>query len=99
MLLPICVNSACVSNSQEEQVFVCGMKYFEEDYEFDEEVDIEAPLMLIEENVSFFEDDEVELIKVPVPEFADGDSAGILHDFTMVQKYTHTHTHTHTDGV
>ncbi|XP_073701627.1 integral membrane protein 2Bb [Garra rufa] len=70
---------------EEEQVFVCGLKYFEEDYEFDEEVEleVEAPLRLIEENVSFFEDDEVELIKVPVPEFKDGDPAGILHDFTM----------------
>ncbi|XP_016325131.1 integral membrane protein 2B-like isoform X1 [Sinocyclocheilus anshuiensis] len=70
---------------KEDQVFVCGLKYFEEDYEFDEEVEVEfeAPLMLLEENVSFFEDDEVELIKVPVPEFRDGDSAGILHDFTM----------------
>ncbi|XP_016322082.1 integral membrane protein 2Bb isoform X2 [Sinocyclocheilus anshuiensis] len=68
---------------EEEQVFVCGLKYFEEDYEFDEEVEVEAPLRLIEENVSFFEDDEVELIKVAVPEFADGDPAGILHDFTM----------------
>ncbi|XP_042587116.1 integral membrane protein 2Bb isoform X2 [Cyprinus carpio] len=70
---------------EEDQVFVCGLKYFEEDYEFDEEVEVEAeaPLRLIEENVSFFEDDEVELIKVPVPEFADGDPAGILHDFTM----------------
>uniref|UniRef100_A0A671RR10 Integral membrane protein 2 n=1 Tax=Sinocyclocheilus anshuiensis TaxID=1608454 RepID=A0A671RR10_9TELE len=70
---------------EEDQVFVCGLKYFEEDYEFDEEVEVEfeAPLMLLEENVSFFEDDEVELIKVPVPEFRDGDSAGILHDFTM----------------
>uniref|UniRef100_A0A672SKU3 Integral membrane protein 2 n=1 Tax=Sinocyclocheilus grahami TaxID=75366 RepID=A0A672SKU3_SINGR len=65
------------------QVFVCGLKYFEEDYEFDEEVEVEAPLRLIEENVSFFEDDEVELIKVAVPEFADGDPAGILHDFAM----------------
>uniref|UniRef100_A0A672NIV4 Integral membrane protein 2 n=1 Tax=Sinocyclocheilus grahami TaxID=75366 RepID=A0A672NIV4_SINGR len=37
--------------------------------------EFEAPLMLLEENVSFFEDDEVELIKVPVPEFRDGDSA------------------------
>uniref|UniRef100_A0A673IBV7 Integral membrane protein 2 n=1 Tax=Sinocyclocheilus rhinocerous TaxID=307959 RepID=A0A673IBV7_9TELE len=82
---------------EEDQVFVCGLKYFEEDYEFAEEVEVEfeAPLMLLEENVSFFEDDEVELIKVPVPEFRDGDSAGILHDFTMVQKCTHTHTHTH----
>ncbi|XP_067299930.1 integral membrane protein 2Bb isoform X2 [Pseudorasbora parva] len=70
---------------EEEEVFVCGMKYFEEDYEFDEEVEVEAgmPLRLIEENVSFYEDDEVELIKVPVPEFKDSDPAGILHDFKM----------------
>ncbi|XP_016325132.1 integral membrane protein 2B-like isoform X2 [Sinocyclocheilus anshuiensis] len=76
---------AHTSLQMEDQVFVCGLKYFEEDYEFDEEVEVEfeAPLMLLEENVSFFEDDEVELIKVPVPEFRDGDSAGILHDFTM----------------
>ncbi|XP_067299929.1 integral membrane protein 2Bb isoform X1 [Pseudorasbora parva] len=72
-------------NTMEEEVFVCGMKYFEEDYEFDEEVEVEAgmPLRLIEENVSFYEDDEVELIKVPVPEFKDSDPAGILHDFKM----------------
>ncbi|XP_052420709.1 integral membrane protein 2Bb isoform X2 [Carassius gibelio] len=68
---------------EEEQVFVCGLNYIEEDYEFDEEVEVETPMRLIEENVSFYEDDEVELIKVPVPEFADGDPAGILHDFTM----------------
>ncbi|XP_056108003.1 integral membrane protein 2Bb isoform X3 [Rhinichthys klamathensis goyatoka] len=35
------------------------------------------------DNVSFFEDDEVELIKVPVPEFRDSDPADILHDFNM----------------
>uniref|UniRef100_A0A8C2DXV0 Integral membrane protein 2 n=1 Tax=Cyprinus carpio TaxID=7962 RepID=A0A8C2DXV0_CYPCA len=75
--LSICGNAECVYHTQEDQVFVCGLKYFEEDYEFDEEVEVEAeaPLRLIEENVSFFEDDEVELIKVPVPEFADGDPA------------------------
>ncbi len=88
MLLPICVNVAYVYNSQEEQGFFCGMKYLEDDYVFDEEVEVEfeAPLRRIEETVSFFEDDEVELIKVPVPEFADSDPAGILHDFSKVQK-------------
>ncbi|RXN29051.1 integral membrane 2B-like isoform X1 [Labeo rohita] len=56
---------ADTSLQSEDQVFVCGLKYFEEDYEFDEEVEVEidSPLRLIEENVSFFEDDEVELIK------------------------------------
>ncbi|NP_998141.1 integral membrane protein 2Bb [Danio rerio] len=70
---------------ERDQVFICGLKYYEEDYELNEEVDPEigAPLRLIEENVSFFEDDEVELISVPVPEFKDSDPAGILHDFTM----------------
>ncbi|XP_051762389.1 integral membrane protein 2Bb isoform X2 [Ctenopharyngodon idella] len=70
---------------QDDEVFVCGMKYFEEDYEFNEEVEVEVgtPLRLIEENVIFYEDDEVELIKVPVPEFKDSDPAGILHDFNM----------------
>lgn len=88
----MCVNALCISNTQEYQDIVCDMEYFEED--FDEEVDVEAPLMLLEENVSFFEDDEVELIKVPLPEFKNSDPAGILHDFSMVQKCTHTLTHT-----
>ncbi|XP_051762388.1 integral membrane protein 2Bb isoform X1 [Ctenopharyngodon idella] len=71
--------------NMDDEVFVCGMKYFEEDYEFNEEVEVEVgtPLRLIEENVIFYEDDEVELIKVPVPEFKDSDPAGILHDFNM----------------
>lgn len=77
---------------QDDEVFVCGMKYIEEDYVFDEEVEVEVeiPLRLIEENVIFYEDDEVELINVPVPEFKDSDPASILHDFRMVQKYTHS---------
>jgi len=82
---------------QEDEVFAYGMKYLDEEYEFDEEVEVEVevgmPLRQIEENVRFFEDDEVELIQVPVPEFKDSDPADILHDFRMVQKYTHTHTH------
>ncbi|KAK9969290.1 hypothetical protein ABG768_027479 [Culter alburnus] len=71
---------------QDDEVFVCGMKYIEEDYVFDEEVEVEVeiPLRLIEENVIFYEDDEVELINVPVPEFKDSDPASILHDFRMM---------------
>ncbi|XP_051564189.1 integral membrane protein 2B-like isoform X2 [Myxocyprinus asiaticus] len=72
---------------EEERVFVCGMKYFEEDYEMNEEVEVEVEvetaLKLIEENVSFLENDEVELITVPVPEFRDSDPANIVHDFNM----------------
>ncbi|KAK7154104.1 hypothetical protein R3I94_007466 [Phoxinus phoxinus] len=70
-------------NFNMEDEFFCGMEYSEEDYEFDEEVEMGMPLRRIEENVSFFEDDEVELIQVPVPEFKDSDPAGILHDFKL----------------
>ncbi|XP_067265776.1 integral membrane protein 2Bb isoform X1 [Chanodichthys erythropterus] len=72
--------------NMDDEVFVCGMKYFEEDYVFDEEVevDVEIPLRMIEENVIFYEDDEVELISVPMPEFKDSDPASILHDFKMM---------------
>ncbi|EHB09589.1 Integral membrane protein 2B [Heterocephalus glaber] len=35
----------------------------------------------IEENIKIFKEDEVEFISVPVPEFADSDSANIVHDF------------------
>ncbi|XP_039511762.1 integral membrane protein 2B-like [Pimephales promelas] len=72
---------------EEDEVFAYGMKYLDEEYEFDEEVEVEVevgmPLRQIEENVRFFEDDEVELIQVPVPEFKDSDPADILHDFKM----------------
>ncbi|XP_059417935.1 integral membrane protein 2B-like [Carassius carassius] len=66
----------------EYEQWECRLPYNYEDYETDEEQEDKTPLML-EENVRFFEDDEVELINVPVPEFRDGDSAGIMHDFTM----------------
>ncbi|XP_051566837.1 integral membrane protein 2B-like [Myxocyprinus asiaticus] len=68
---------------EEERVFVCGMKYIEEDYDLDGEVEVGVPLKLIEENLCILEDDEVELITVPVPEFRDSDPANIVHDFNM----------------
>ncbi|XP_052004377.1 integral membrane protein 2B-like [Xyrauchen texanus] len=66
---------------EEGRVFVCGMKYVEEDYEMDKEVG--TAQKLIEENVRILEDDDVELITVPVPEFGDSDPANIVHDFNM----------------
>ncbi|TRY59205.1 hypothetical protein DNTS_014604 [Danionella cerebrum] len=68
---------------EEELPLFCGMKYFEDFYYEEMDVKVGPPLRLIEENVIFYQDDAVELIKVPVPEFKDSDSAGILHDFTM----------------
>lgn len=71
---------------QEGQVFVCGVNYREEDYmvpeeEMDEAEDLPSQLRRIQEKVRFWEDDEVELINVPVPEFDDSDPADIVHDF------------------
>lgn len=40
----------------------------------------------IEENIKIFEEDEVEFISVPVPEFADSDPANIVHDFNKVSQ-------------
>ncbi|XP_061082511.1 integral membrane protein 2B-like isoform X2 [Conger conger] len=66
----------------EGQVFVCGVNYREEDYMVPEEdVDLPQQLRSIQEKVHFWEDEEVELINVPVPEFEDSDPADIVHDF------------------
>ncbi|KPP69122.1 integral membrane protein 2B-like [Scleropages formosus] len=69
---------------QKGQVFYCGVKYREEDFMIREE-EVEAPLpsqlRQIQEKVRVLEDDEVELINVPVPEFTDSDPADIVHDF------------------
>uniref|UniRef100_H3AEX4 Integral membrane protein 2 n=1 Tax=Latimeria chalumnae TaxID=7897 RepID=H3AEX4_LATCH len=68
---------------QEGEVFFCGIKYREEDFNIldDNNVTPAAVYRAIEENVQIFEEDEVELISVPVPEFADSDPADIVHDF------------------
>ncbi|XP_032888736.1 integral membrane protein 2B [Amblyraja radiata] len=69
---------------QEGEVFFCGLKYSDPkdylvpDIAADSQV---APYQSIEENICILEDDEVELISVLVPDFADGDPADIVHDF------------------
>ncbi|XP_029515440.1 integral membrane protein 2B-like [Oncorhynchus nerka] len=67
------------------QVFVCGVKYREEDMmileEEDVEVDMPSRFKMIQENIRVLEDQEVALINVPVPEFDDSDPADIVHDF------------------
>jgi len=72
---------------EENQVFVCGVKYHEEDFMIqEEEVEVELEpesqfqLRQLNENVRFIGED-VELINIPVPEFEDGDPADIVHDF------------------
>ncbi|MEQ2262540.1 hypothetical protein XENORESO_014954 [Xenotaenia resolanae] len=70
---------------QEDQVFFCGVNYNEEDYMVPEEEEMELPKKLLqkqlEETITVLEREQVELIKVPVPDFEDGDPADIVHDF------------------
>nr|XP_057938114.1 integral membrane protein 2B-like isoform X1 [Doryrhamphus excisus] len=70
---------------QDDEVFVCEVNYLEEDLtitEFDQvEVALPIPLRQLEERIRVLEQEQVELINVPVPEFEDGDPADIVHDF------------------
>ncbi|XP_066541995.1 integral membrane protein 2Bb isoform X2 [Hoplias malabaricus] len=72
-----------------EQVWTCGVAYMDEDFYnmFDEEEEVVSPsysmgLRHINETFEVLQDDEVELITVPVPEFGDSDPADIVHDFS-----------------
>ncbi|XP_029283280.1 integral membrane protein 2B isoform X2 [Cottoperca gobio] len=72
---------------EEDQVFVCGVNYREEDFMIREEDEVavelpnQFPLRQLEERIRILEREQVELISVPVPEFDDGDPADIVHDF------------------
>ncbi|XP_012678880.1 integral membrane protein 2Ba isoform X1 [Clupea harengus] len=71
---------------EEGPVYFCGVDYMEEDYMIPEEEvaipeDLPSQLRRIQETVRFLEDDEVEFINVPVPEFSNSDPADIVHDF------------------
>ncbi|XP_028972686.2 integral membrane protein 2B-like [Esox lucius] len=68
----------------ERRVYFCGVDYREQDYmvpEDDDMVDRPSALRHIEETVRVLEEEEVELINVPIPEFSDSDPADIVHDF------------------
>ncbi|KAL6039187.1 hypothetical protein STEG23_012211, partial [Scotinomys teguina] len=68
---------------QPDDVYYCGLKYIKDDVILNEP-SADAPVaryQTIEENIKIFEEDEVEFISVPVPEFADSDPANIVHDF------------------
>lgn len=76
---------------QEEHTYFCGVNYREEDYMMQESAEEDAlrelPAMLkrLEEHVRILEEEDVELINVPVPEFSDSDPADIVHDFNRVR--------------
>lgn len=68
---------------QPDDVYYCGIKYIKDDVILNEPP-ANAPAaryQTIEENIKIFEEDGVEFISVPVPEFADSDPANIVHDF------------------
>ncbi|KAL2088211.1 hypothetical protein ACEWY4_017039 [Coilia grayii] len=67
-------------------VYFCGVDYVEGDYMVPEEEvmvpeDLPSQLRRIQETVRILEDEEVEFINVPVPEFSSSDPADIVHDF------------------
>ncbi|XP_029936577.1 integral membrane protein 2B [Myripristis murdjan] len=67
---------------EEGQVFVCGVKYRQEDYMIQDEVEVpQHQARTLEERIQVNEPEGVELINVPVPEFDDSDPADIVHDF------------------
>lgn len=50
------------------------------------DVGVPAPrYQIIEENIQILEEENVEFISVPIPEFADSDPADIVHDFQRVR--------------
>ena len=66
---------------------MCGVKYREEDFMLEEEdLDLPSQFRQLQESIRFVEDDQVELINVPVPEFDDSDPADIVHDFNRVRR-------------
>ncbi|KAM6945427.1 integral membrane protein 2B-like [Aplochiton taeniatus] len=88
MLSGVVVGGAYLYRSyllQEGQVYFCGVDYREEDYMIPEveteEYGVPSLLRHIQESIRVLEEEEVELINVPVPEFSDSDPADIVHDF------------------
>ncbi|KAM4561940.1 integral membrane protein 2B-like isoform 1-T1 [Fundulus diaphanus] len=83
------VNSEPQVADYEDRTFYCGVRYPEgymaDDYVLSEEEGMEPARnlrqRLLEETIRVLEEEQVELINVPVPEFDDGDPADIVHDF------------------
>ncbi|KAM3861822.1 integral membrane protein 2Bb [Diretmus argenteus] len=72
---------------EQDQVFICGVNYREEDFMIVEEKEVEVDLpsqfqlRQLEESIRVLEKEQVEIINVPVPEFDGSDPADIVHDF------------------
>uniref|UniRef100_A0A8C5WIZ0 Integral membrane protein 2 n=1 Tax=Leptobrachium leishanense TaxID=445787 RepID=A0A8C5WIZ0_9ANUR len=63
-------------------VYYCGMKYDDGGLTFTETyTDNPVRYHSFQERIQILEEENVELISVPVPEFADSDPADIVHDF------------------
>ncbi|KAG8452332.1 hypothetical protein GDO86_004222 [Hymenochirus boettgeri] len=63
-------------------VYFCGIRYVEDDVTLSEPyADTHVRYNSFKENIQILEEEEVELINVPVPEFADSDPVDIVHDF------------------
>ena len=85
-LSPTALLKQCLNSPQPDDVYYCGIKYIKDDVILNEPP-ANAPAaryQTIEENIKIFEEDGVEFISVPVPEFADSDPANIVHDFNKV---------------
>ncbi|KAE8626254.1 hypothetical protein XENTR_v10006564 [Xenopus tropicalis] len=63
-------------------VYFCGIRYLEDDAALTEPY-AETPVRYhsFKESIQILEEEDVELINVPVPEFADNDPVDIVHDF------------------
>ncbi|XP_069495491.1 integral membrane protein 2B [Ambystoma mexicanum] len=63
--------------------YFCGVEYLEDDMTLTKQYadSSTARYRSIEENIQIFEEENVEFISVPVPEFANSDPADIVHDF------------------
>ncbi|XP_073519933.1 integral membrane protein 2B [Phyllobates terribilis] len=63
-------------------VYFCGIRYTEDDLSLAEPyAEPHVRYHSFKERIQILEEEDVELINVPVPEFADSDPADIVHDF------------------
>lgn len=70
----------------QENVYFCGIKYIEDGLTLtDSDTIASARYQIIEESIQILQEEDVEFISVPVPEFADNDPADIVHDFQRVR--------------
>ncbi|XP_069826248.1 integral membrane protein 2B isoform X1 [Dendropsophus ebraccatus] len=71
-----------LSELEERGVYFCGIRYTEDDMSLAEPyAENRVRYHSFKERIQILEEEEVELINVPVPEFADSDPADIVHDF------------------